>query len=290
MRSNTLARRTGLAGAAVAIALISLGAAAWACVPQGRITLSPTSGPVGTVVTVSATNFTADATYKVWWGGVGKQQMATGTVSSDRTFKASFKVPSSDGGQTVVSASQYDAEGKAIGSPSNATFKVEGASQPSSSNQQGQPSDADGADGLESSASSSEQQSEPAPATASPAPAPAPTRTAAPARTAQPARATVAARSAAPAAPAAPAPSPATGEETTAPSPAPASPATPAPIAEADKSETFAAPAADAGEGETERRSAPLLALAALGLLSLAFFSIGTAIFLNERRRVRAEA
>lgn len=289
MRSNTLARRTGLAGATVAIALISLGAAAWACVPQGRVTLSPTSGPVGTAVTVSATNFTADATYKVWWGGVGKQLMASGTVGSDRTFKASFKVPSSDGGQKVVSASQYDAEGTAIGSPANATFKVDGASQPASSNQQGQPSDADGADGLESSASSSEQQSEPAPATASPAPAP--TRTATPARTAQPARATAAAApSAAPAASAAPAPSPATAEETAAPSAAPASPATPAPIAEADKSETFAAPAADAGEGETDRRSAPVLALAALGLLSLAFFSIGTAIFLNERRRVRAEA
>lgn len=289
MRSNTLARRTGLAGATVAIALISLGAAAWACVPQGRITLSPTSGPVGTVVTVSATNFTADATYKVWWGGVGKQQMASGTVSSDRTFKASFKVPNSDGGQKVVSASQYDAEGTAIGSPSNATFKVDGASQPSSSNQQGQPSDADGADGLQSSASSGEPaQSEPAPAAASPAPAP--TRTATPARTAQPARATVAAPSAAPAAAAAPAPSAATAEETAAPSAAPAAPATPAPIAEADKSETFAAPAADAGEGETDRRSTPVLALAALGLLSLAFFSIGTAIFLNERRRVRAEA
>lgn len=282
-------------GGGIGLTIALFGAVAWACVPTARITLDPAKGGVGTDVTMTGSNFSADATVvKVWWGGVGKQLLTTASVASDRTIKVSFKVPDVAGGTHVVSATQQGADGASIGNPSNATFRVEApGSTAQASNLQGSAQEADGAAALQPGTVATAEPA-PAPATptaaASPAPAaqartaPAPARTpqAAAAPAPQPAPAT-AAQPAAPAEAATPAPA----VETPAPAPAPAPAAEP-------PARTFepapATPAQTAAADEPSRSDTPGWVLAALALLSLGFIGTGTAIFMNERKRVHARA
>lgn len=276
-------------GGGIALTVAMFGAVAWACVPSARVTLSPTSGAVGTDIGVTGSNFDASATeVNVWWGAVGSAdtKLASTTVAADRTISVSFKVPEAVGGNHIVSVTQHRADGTSIGNPSNATFKVLAPGTTAQApNLQGASQDADGAAGL-------------APATVeAPAPAPAPaTQTAAapartttqsraaapaPARTAQPAPA--AAAQPAPAPVAAPAPAPAPAAETPAPAPAVETPARtfdPAPVT----------PVEGAAAEKPSRSDTPLATLIALAILSLGFIGTGTAIFMNERRRVRARA
>jgi len=272
-------------GGGIALTVAMFGAVAWACVPSARVTLSPTSGAVGTDIGVTGSSFDASATeVNVWWGAVGTAgtKLATTTVAADRTISVSFKVPESVGGNHIVSVTQHRADGTSIGNPTNATFKVLAPGTTAQApNLQGAAQDADGAAGL-------------APATVeTPAPAPAPatstaaapartttqSRTAAPApaRTAQPAPAAAAQ----PAPAAAPAPAPAA--ETPAPAPAVETPAQtfdPAPVT----------PVEGAAAERPSRSDTPLATLIALAILSLGFIGTGTAIFMNERKRVRARA
>lgn len=274
-------------GGGIGLTVAMFGAVAWACVPSARVTLSPTSGAVGADIGVTGSSFDANATeVNVWWGAVGTAgtKVASTTVSADRTIAVSFKVPEAVGGNHIVSVTQHRADGTSIGNPSNATFKVLApGSTAQAPNLQGASQDADGAAGL---APATAEAAAPAPAPATQtAAAPARTtqsRTApAPARTAQPAPAAAAQPAAAPAA--APAPVAAPAVETPAPAPAVETPARtfdPAPVT----------PVEGAAAEKPSRSDTPVGTLIALAILSLGFIGTGTAIFMNERKRVRARA
>ena len=276
-------------GGGIGLTVAMLGAVAWACVPSARVTLSPTSGAVGADIGVAGQSFDASATVvNVWWGAVGTAgtKVASTTVSADRTITVSFKVPEAVGGNHIVSVTQHRADGTSIGNPTNATFKVLAPGTTAQApNLQGAAQDADGAAGL---APATVETAAPAPAPATQtAAAPAPARTttgsrtaaAAPARAAQPAP--VAAAQPAPAPAAAPAPAPAPAVETPAPAvETPARTFDPAPVT----------PVEGAGAEKPSRSDTPVATLIALAILSLGFIGTGTAIFMNERKRVRARA
>src|SRR6476659_5453181 len=69
-------------------------------------TLNPTSGVVGTTITVSCTGFTAGETVQVWWDGVNSTIMAYASFTADTNGagSASFKAPSTAGGTHTVIA------------------------------------------------------------------------------------------------------------------------------------------------------------------------------------------
>ena len=206
-------KRGSMIAVPVAAALLAFAAGAFACVPQAGIKLSTTSGPVGTTITVTAsnTNFAEGAAISVYWGGLSGQLMGTGTGLPGGTISpVTFKVPAgAANGYTIVSAKQVK-DGAAIGNPASALFNVSTPGQTApvpAPNVQDEPKVADGAAGL-----APADAAQPA-ATASPAPAPAPA----------PRVRTAPARSVAPA-PVAAVPAPAAD-------PAPAVEATPAPVA-----------------------------------------------------------
>ena len=284
MNRGLATRAVTLAGG-IAVALALLGATAWACVPQASISLSPNTGPVGSEITMTGSSFSADATVvKVWWGGVAKQLMATTNVASDRTIRLTFKVPDVAGGTHIVSATQHGADGVSIGNPSNATFKVNapGSATAQAPNLQGDAQNADGAAALEpGSVQTAAEATAPAPTTA--------TQTA-PAR--RPVASSTQAAQAVTATTAQPAPA-AAAEAVAAPAPAAQPPAAAAPTSPTvtQPAPAFAAPSAAADEAEEPSRSStPVWALVGLAVLALAFLSTGTAIFLTERKRVRAQA
>jgi hypothetical protein len=214
----------GIIAVPIAAAVIGLAAVSFACVPQGSIRLSPTTGPVGTTITVTGSNFTTGSSVKVFWGNPSQgQQVASAVTGADRAFTATFQVPTSPNGQAIVAATQADSAGTAIGSPANALFNVNtpgGATVTPAPNVQEEPQSVDGAAAL---APADQPAAAPA-ATATPAPAPAPRVRVAPTARVTPAPAAAAA----PAPVAAPAPA-----ETPAPvaSPAPAPAVAPAPEA-----------------------------------------------------------
>ncbi|HMK62336.1 MAG TPA: IPT/TIG domain-containing protein, partial [Acidimicrobiales bacterium] len=78
-------------------------------VPQAVITLSPTTGPVGTVVTISGTGFTAGGTINhssgVTFDGTNVSIGAANvTVASNGTWSATFTVPNAANGSQTVTA------------------------------------------------------------------------------------------------------------------------------------------------------------------------------------------
>jgi len=82
------------------------------------ITLDPTSGPVGTTVTVAGTNFDPSAIVTIYFdGNLVTTTPPTVTPNSNGGFSATFKVPASSNGPYTVVANQGD------NSPS-ATFTV----------------------------------------------------------------------------------------------------------------------------------------------------------------------
>ncbi|MGH9177419.1 MAG: hypothetical protein ACRD0N_02535, partial [Acidimicrobiales bacterium] len=108
--------------------LALVGAAAWACTPQANLRSTPTSGPIGTKITVTGSSFDpAGGQVRVYWGGASGTQVATATVGSNRGFTASFNVPDVAGGTHIIAATQYTNGQPIAGSPVNMTFKVEGS-------------------------------------------------------------------------------------------------------------------------------------------------------------------
>ena len=269
----------------VAAAVVGLAAVAFACVPQGSIKLSPTSGAVGTSVTATGSNFTSGSAVSLWWGNPSQNRLlGTAVTKEDRTFAITFVVPATVNGQAIVAATQTDSSGTAIGSPANALFNVQtpgGATAATPSNLQTEPQNADGAAGLAPA-------DDPAPAavaTPAPAPAAAPTPRVrlAPVAPAAP-RAAAPAPAAAPAAPAAAAPAP---EAAPAASPAPVAPA-PAPAPEATPAPTPAKRSVMVTmSGDSGGSSALAIALVGVGLV----LALGaSALVLAGRRDSKAPA
>ena len=83
------------------------------------ITLSPTSGSVGTVVSVSGTGFQSGETVKLSWGSAG---VGSSTASNRGAFSASFTVPPTPGGSHTVVAT-----GESSGLSASAVFTVTAA-------------------------------------------------------------------------------------------------------------------------------------------------------------------
>jgi hypothetical protein len=96
------------------------------------VTLSPGSGPVGTVVKGKATGFSGDPTYsnvEVRWGGANGPIVHSGKPAfQSGSYEFSFKVPEAAGGSYAVLVTQRDESGSpAYGTPSRAVFSIPGA-------------------------------------------------------------------------------------------------------------------------------------------------------------------
>lgn len=132
MTRNRRVRAAGVATAGVMAVLLATAAWAAACVVIPGVTLSPGSGPVGTVVTGKATGYTSDPTYsnvEVRWGGANGPIVAQGQPPLGKdVYEFSFKVPEAAGGSYAVYVTQRDESGAAAyGTPSRAVFTVPGA-------------------------------------------------------------------------------------------------------------------------------------------------------------------
>jgi len=84
-------------------------------IPTPSVTLSPTSGGVGTLVQVSGTGFAHYVAITATFDGF---PVATGMSASDGNFVTTFTVPSFTAGSHTVSASAYPGE------PAEATFTI----------------------------------------------------------------------------------------------------------------------------------------------------------------------
>lgn len=108
-----------LGAASVCLAMAAL---AWACTPQAFISLSPSSGLPGTVVTVSGHGFVSGGPVEVRMGAVNGAPITTATGS---TFAVTVTIPqSAAGGYQTLGAIGYDTSGQAQGSAA-ATFLVQ---------------------------------------------------------------------------------------------------------------------------------------------------------------------
>ena len=83
---------------AVVLASVSL---AWACVPQGYLSLTPASGPAGSTVTAKASGFPAGSTVEIRWGSKDGPLLKTGTGPS---FSTPITIPAAAPGVHYVSA------------------------------------------------------------------------------------------------------------------------------------------------------------------------------------------
>jgi hypothetical protein len=274
--------KLSLGGAALAVAALIGGAVAWACVPGASITLSQTSGPPGTTVTISGGTFDAQGSpVNLYFGGTSGAHLGQAPVLTDRSFQFTFTVPAElhgarTGGAHVVSATQLDRNGLAY-NPVNRTFTVTGASRPATApNLQG-PAQAEQPDGAQSTAPAGQPGAARATSPAAAAGAPSAPAQAATGQAAQPGSAA--------------------GAPATAPQIA-AAQAAQAATQPAGSQEAFKVPAtAPAPEAATARSTSesdsnrsPVWVLAALGLLAGGFLAAGTGIFVAERRRARVTA
>ena len=74
---------------------------AWACVPQGSLSLTPASGTAGSTGTAKASGFPAGSTVEIRWGSKTGTVLTTGTGPS---FSTTITVPSAAPGVYYVSA------------------------------------------------------------------------------------------------------------------------------------------------------------------------------------------
>ncbi len=125
MGGRLLNRRTGLAALIVVLA-IPIGAAAWACVPQPLVQLSPrSSGQVGAKGTISAVRLSGGA-IEVRWNALDGPLLATG---SGTDLQADFTVPpASDGLYTLITLVR--ATDGAVASSVSVPFEVVGGALP----------------------------------------------------------------------------------------------------------------------------------------------------------------
>jgi len=277
-RKGVLAGFGALAGTAL------IAGTAWACVPQASLSANPTSGGVGSTITLTGGTYdAAGGPVSIYWDSPSGTPIATTTVGTSagvRNISVQIQVPgNATGGSHIIFATQNDANGQAIpGSPVRTVFRVTDgpAPAPVAVNPQGSVQDAQGAAGLAPAPAET-----PAPAPAEPAPAPARTPVRTPARVSTPAPAPVAPAPAPVAAPTTPAPAP---EAVT---PAPAPEVAPAPVAPAPEPVAPAVEPAPAQPASSDSGTSGWV-VAGLAVLALGVLAVGTGIFVTERKRSRA--
>ena len=100
-----VSRRVYVGFLAVLAVPLTAASLAWACVPRGTVTVSPTSAPSGSTITVTASGFPRDTPIDVRWNGQDGPRLTTGTGPA---FSADVVVPSVAGGAYVISAATMD--------------------------------------------------------------------------------------------------------------------------------------------------------------------------------------
>ena len=100
-RSSLLSRRVVVGVVGVLAAVLASVSLAWACVPQGYLSLTPASGPAGSTVTAKASGFPAGSTVEIRWMSKTGQVLSTGTGPS---FSTPIKILAAAPGVYYVSA------------------------------------------------------------------------------------------------------------------------------------------------------------------------------------------
>src|SRR4051794_7645607 len=118
------ARLVWLSVVVLAAAGLGVAALAWACTPQAYISLSPSSGPPGTVVTVTGSRFVADGRVELRLNSVDSAPVATATGPS---FSVQVTIPQDvqPGATVLIGATGYDQDGQAVSQPATG-YRVAG--------------------------------------------------------------------------------------------------------------------------------------------------------------------
>lgn len=96
-----MSRRLVLVSTGVLAAALASVSLAWACVPQGYLSLTPASGPAGSTVTAKASGFPAGSTVEIRWESKTGTLLKTGTGPS---FTTPITIPLAAPGVHYVSA------------------------------------------------------------------------------------------------------------------------------------------------------------------------------------------
>ena len=96
-----MSRRFVLASVGVLAVVLASVSLAWACVPQGSLSLTPKVGPAGSTVTAKASGFPAGSTVEIRWGSKTGPLLKTGTGPS---FSTPITIPAAAPGVHYVSA------------------------------------------------------------------------------------------------------------------------------------------------------------------------------------------
>ena len=129
----SLKKKGGLVFGAVAVAIVVVGAAAFACTNLATLNLSSTAGKAGDVVTVTGSSFAVgrgDAPtlpVQLRWNGVDGMVLAEAVPDRAGNISATFTVPEGQPGYYVLVATQKDARGvDTYGTPARASYQILG--------------------------------------------------------------------------------------------------------------------------------------------------------------------
>ena len=95
-----MSRRISLGIIGALAAVLASVSVAWACVPQASLSVTPTSGPAGSTVTVNGSGFPAGETAEVRWESKTGPVLATATGP---TFSVRITIPSAAPGVHYIS-------------------------------------------------------------------------------------------------------------------------------------------------------------------------------------------
>ena len=113
---SVTARRMGAVLLSLMATIVAGGAIAWACSPNANISLSPQSGPPGSEVTVSGSQFTSKgsgAAVEIRWNQLNGEVLATTTGP---TFSVSVTIPEDAAGTSRIFAIGRAPDGDMVGS------------------------------------------------------------------------------------------------------------------------------------------------------------------------------
>jgi len=122
-----LSRRILLGSIAAPVVVLAAVSLAWACVPQGSLTLGPTTGPAGSQVAASGSGFDAGAAVEIRWESRTGQVLATTTGPSFNNVPITIPATATTGIHYVSAAMVGE---HAEHSATAASFEVTGSAPP----------------------------------------------------------------------------------------------------------------------------------------------------------------